>query len=65
MIVLAGLALGGGHMLSATRRWVNEMEVPPSQLAKIKWTQARAAMNAGAQAWQKNGTGPVPTRAGA
>jgi hypothetical protein len=65
MIVLAGLALGGGHMMAATRRWVNEMEVPPSQLAKIKWTQARAAMTAGAQAWQKNGSGTVPARAGA
>ncbi|HTQ95124.1 MAG TPA: hypothetical protein VMK84_37080 [Streptosporangiaceae bacterium] len=52
MIVLAGLAVGGGHLLSATRRWVNEMEVPPSELAKIKWTQAKAAMSAGAQAWQ-------------
>ena len=64
MIVMAGLALGGGHMLSATRRWVNEMEVPPSELAKMKWTQARAAMTAGAQAWQKNGSGTVSVPAG-
>jgi hypothetical protein len=64
MIVLAGLALGGGHMLSATRRWVDEMEVPPSELAKMKWTQARAAMSAGAQAWQKNGTGTIPAVSG-
>ena len=64
MIVLAGLALGGGHMLSATRRWVDEMEVPPSELAKMKWTQARAAMNAGAQAWQKNGSGTIPAVSG-
>ena len=59
MIVLAGLAVGGGHLLSATRRWVNEMEVPPSELARIKWTQARAAMSAGAQAGQ-DGTLAVP-----
>ena len=52
VIVLAGLAVGGGHLLAATRRWVNEMEVPPSEIARIKWTQARAAMSAGAQAWQ-------------
>jgi hypothetical protein len=64
VIVMAGLALGGGHMLATTRRWVKEMEVPPSQLAKMKWTQARAAMTAGTQAWQKNGSG-VPARAGA
>ena len=62
MIVLAGLAVGGGHLLSATRRWVNEMEVPPSELARIKWTQARAAMSAGAQAWQ-DGTQAVSEQA--
>jgi hypothetical protein len=59
MIVLAGLAVGGGHLLTATRRWVNEMEVAPSELARIKWTQAKAAMNAGAQAWQ-DGNQVVP-----
>ena len=62
MIVLVGLAVGGGHLLSATRRWVNEMEVPPSELARIKWTQAKAAMSAGAQAWQ-DGTQAVPEQA--
>ena len=59
VIVLAGLAVGGAHLLAATRRWVNEMEVPPSELAKMKWGQARAAMSAGAQAWQ-NGNPAVP-----
>ena len=63
MIVMSGLALGGGHIMAATRRWLNEMEVPPSQLAKMKLTQARAAMTAGTQAWQKNGSG-IPARAG-
>ena len=56
LIVLAGLAVGSGHLVSATRRWVNEMEVPPSELAKLKWTQTRAAVSAGASAgasaWQ-------------
>ena len=59
VIVLAGLAVGGGHLLTATRRWINEMEVPPSELARIKWTQAKSAMSAGAQAWQ-DGTQAVP-----
>jgi hypothetical protein len=63
MIVLVGLAVGGGHLLSTTRRWINEMGVPPSELARMKWTQARAAMSAGAQAWQ-NGSGSVPVPAG-
>ena len=52
LIALAGLAVGGGHLLSVTRQWINEMEVPPSELARLKWTQARAAMAAGAAAWQ-------------
>jgi hypothetical protein len=55
LIALAGLAVGGGHLLSVTRQWINEMEVPPSELARLKWTQARTAMAAGAAAWQ-NGT---------
>jgi len=57
-IAVAGLAVGGSHLLSATRRWVRAMEVPPSELAKLKWTQARAAAMAGAAAWQ-NG---IPAR---
>jgi hypothetical protein len=52
LIALAGLAVSGFHLLSAIRRWVDEMEVPPSQLAKIKLAQARAAAVAGAGAWQ-------------
>lgn len=61
LIALAGLAVGGGHLLSATRQWINEMEVPPSELAKLRWTQARAAMTAGAAAWQ-NGAQSHPAR---
>jgi len=56
LIVLAGLAVGGGHLLSVIRQWVAEMEVPPRELAKIKWGQARTAVAAGAAAWQ-NGPG--------
>ena len=52
LIALAGFIVGGSHVLSATRRWIQEMEVPPSELAKIKWTQARSAAAAGAAAWQ-------------
>jgi hypothetical protein len=52
LIALAGLAVSGLHVLAATRRWIGEMEVPPSELAKIKWAQARSAATAGAAAWQ-------------
>ena len=52
LIVVAGLAVGGSHLLAATRRWIREMEVPPREQARIKWTQAKTAAAAGAAAWQ-------------
>ncbi len=52
LLAMVGFAIGGAHLLSATRRWISEMEVPPSELAKLKWAQARAAAAAGAGAWQ-------------
>ena len=52
VIALAGVAVGGLQLISATRQWVREMEVPPSEVAKLKWAQARSAATAGAAAWQ-------------
>ncbi len=62
-IALAGLAVGGSHLIAATRRWIAEMEVPPSEVARLKWSQAKAAMAAGTSAWQ-NGTGTDVTSTG-
>jgi len=63
LLALAGLAVGGSHLMSATRRWAREMEVPPGELAKLKWAQPRAAAAAGA-ATRQNGSrvqdAPVP-----
>jgi hypothetical protein len=52
LIVLAGMAVGGSHLVSATRRWIRDMEVPPREQARIKWAQAKTAAAAGAAAWQ-------------
>ena len=52
LVALAGMAVGGSHLVSATRRWIREMEVPPSEQARIKWAQAKTAAAAGAAAWQ-------------
>jgi len=60
MLVLAGVAVGGAHLLAATREWVGEMEVPPSELARQKWTRAKAAALAGASAWQNGSETSVP-----
>jgi hypothetical protein len=54
LLALAGFAVGGSHLLSATRRWVREMEPPPSELAKLQWAKARTAAAAGTAAWQNS-----------
>ena len=52
LVALVGLAVGGSHLLAATRRWIQAMEVPPSEVARLKLMQARTAATAGAAAWQ-------------
>jgi hypothetical protein len=52
LVALAGIAIGSGHVVAASRRWIQAMEVPPGELAKIKLAQARAAASAGADAWR-------------
>ena len=52
MVALVGLAVGGSHLFAATRRWIQAMEVPPSEVARLKWTQARTAAVAGTAAWR-------------
>jgi hypothetical protein len=56
LIVMAGLAVGGAYIAAVTRRRIREMEVPPSEIARLKWAQTKAAVAAGASAWQ-NGNG--------
>jgi hypothetical protein len=50
--ILIGLTVGRSHLLSVTRQRVRETEVPPNELAKQKYAQARAAVAAGTAAWQ-------------
>lgn len=52
LIAMAGLAISGSALAVAIRRFIREMEEPPSDLAKRKWAQAKAATAAGAAAWQ-------------
>ena len=51
-VALAGVAVAGTHIVAATRAWAKELETPPSQLAKLKWEQAKSAANAGVATWQ-------------
>jgi hypothetical protein len=52
ILMLAGVLVGGVHVIMATRQWIREMDVPPSEAARMKLAQAKAAAQAGASAWQ-------------
>jgi hypothetical protein len=59
LLMLAGVLVGGVHVIMATRQWIKEMDVPPSEAARLKLAQAKAAAQAGASAWQD---GPAAAR---
>jgi hypothetical protein len=52
LLGFTGMVLVGSALLSATRQWINQLERPPSEIARRKWQQARAAASAGAEAWR-------------
>jgi hypothetical protein len=54
VVALAGVAVAGSHVVSATRRWVDELEIPPGELAKLKWEQAKTAASSGAKTWREH-----------
>ena len=49
---LAGAALAGSALIAAARRRVQQLDVPLGELARQKWSQAKAATAAGVGAWQ-------------
>jgi hypothetical protein len=51
-VAFTGILLLGAAAVSATRRWVSQLERPPSEIAKLRWQQTRAAARAGAEAWR-------------
>ncbi|HEY1616756.1 MAG TPA: hypothetical protein VGG25_04020 [Streptosporangiaceae bacterium] len=59
---LAGLLVGGSAIVIATRRWMDQLDTPPAELARQKWAQARAATQAGASAWQNGVTADTRDR---
>jgi hypothetical protein len=54
VVALAGVAIAGSHVVSATRTWIGELEIPPGQLAKLKWEQAKTAAASGASTWREH-----------
>jgi hypothetical protein len=59
MVMLAGVAIGSAHLFSATRQWIAEIEVPPSEQLRQQWARAKAAAAAGSSAWQDGSTARV------
>ena len=53
---LTGVTICSSTVIAATRRWIKQMDVPPSELARLKWSQAKAATAAGSSAWQNGVT---------
>jgi len=51
LIGMAGAVVGGFAVFSAARRWLRELEVPPTEVVRHKWSQTKAATQAGAHAW--------------
>jgi hypothetical protein len=59
LLGLAGLAIAGAALGAAARRYVNRMEVPPSELARQNLAKARAAAGAGVSAWRNGAAEPA------
>ena len=57
LLGFAGMALVSSALLSATRQWVDHLEQPPSEIARRRWEQTKAAAAAGASAWRNNTPG--------
>ena len=51
LLAFTGVLLLSSTVGSATRQWVNQLQQPPSEFAKLKWRRARTATVAGAKAW--------------
>ena len=54
VVALTGLAIAGGHVVAASRSWIRELEIPPGELAKLKWEQAKTAAASGVSTWREH-----------
>ena len=56
VIGLAGATLTAVGAAKAVRRRIEQMNVPPTELARQQWRRARTAVSAGAGAWRDRQT---------
>lgn len=52
IVGFTGLIVGTSAMVSATRQWLHDLDMPASDVVKQKLGHAKAATVAGASAWQ-------------
>jgi hypothetical protein len=61
-LALAGAAMCVYGLLDAMRRWAQQLDEPPTEFARHRWQQMRAASaaasSAGADAWRHAVTSP-------
>jgi hypothetical protein len=59
LLGFTGVLLFSSAIVEALRRWMRQLEPPPSEFARRRWRQARnatsAAASAGSKAWQSGG----------
>lgn len=58
LVALAGAAMSMYGLIDATRRWMQQLDEPPTVVARRRWAQVRTASSAGADAWHRHGASP-------
>ena len=53
VIALAGMAVAGTTLVASARQRVQQMDVPPSELARQHWSAVKHATSAGVDVWLK------------
>lgn len=61
---LAGLTVALSAAVSAWRQWHRRVDLTPSEMAHLKWEQAKAAAQAGGEAWRKTEQAQYSPRGG-
>jgi hypothetical protein len=62
MLSLAGVAMAGAALVAAYQDRVQQMDVPPSELARRHWGRMKAATAAGLGEWRNGAQQPVESR---
>jgi hypothetical protein len=62
LLGFSGMVLLGSALVTASRRWMRQLDRPPTETARRKWEQARAATTAGAEAWRSGSPDKAPAK---